>query len=97
MIQMQCRSCQKELELPDKISFREECLHCGEDIHSCLYCKYYDTTSYNDCKESSADRVVDKERNNYCDYFQLAKTVESGQGLSEEKLAKKKLEGLFNK
>jgi hypothetical protein len=32
-------------------------------------CKFYDVRVYNECKESNADRVVDKEKSNFCDYF----------------------------
>jgi hypothetical protein len=35
-------------------------------------CKFYDARVYNECKESNADRVVDKEKDNFCDYFSLS-------------------------
>jgi hypothetical protein len=34
-------------------------------------CKFFDARVYNECKESNADRVVDKEKANFCDYFTL--------------------------
>lgn len=92
---MKCLSCQKELELPDKLSFREECLHCGADLHCCLCCDFYDQSAYNECRENSADRVLDKDRNNYCEYFQLKKNNSESETLSEADLAKQKLKELF--
>jgi hypothetical protein len=35
-------------------------------------CKFYDPKVYNECHESNADRIVDKEKANFCDYFVLS-------------------------
>ena len=34
-------------------------------------CEFYDTSSYNECREPSAPRVVEKTKANFCDFFQL--------------------------
>jgi hypothetical protein len=34
-------------------------------------CFFYDPQVYNECKETNAERVVEKEKANYCDYFLL--------------------------
>lgn len=65
-----CFSCQKELALVgNKVSFREECPHCRSDVHVCKNCEFYDPKAYNECRESSADVVREKDRANYCEYF----------------------------
>lgn len=66
---LHCFSCQKEVHFKDKIGFREECLHCRADLHACKNCAFYDPKAYNECRESSADVVREKDRANYCDYF----------------------------
>jgi hypothetical protein len=38
-------------------------------------CHFYDPKSYNECKETSADRIQDKEKANYCDYFKLSGNI----------------------
>ena len=70
---LSCYSCQKSLSfsLGEKISFSEECDHCAADIHNCKMCKFYDLKSYNECKEPSAERIVEKEKRNFCEYFTL--------------------------
>lgn len=70
---MKCFACEHSLDfkLEEKISLREECPKCGQDIHVCKMCKFYDVNSYNECKEPMSDRIVDKEKANYCDYFKL--------------------------
>lgn len=68
-IQVLCFSCKKILSYADKIGFREECVHCRTDVHVCKNCEFYDPKSYNECHETSADPVNDKERANYCEFF----------------------------
>jgi hypothetical protein len=52
-------------------------------------CKYYDPSAYNECRESVADRVVDKEKANYCDFFILV-------GNSQGQVPKDKLMDMAN-
>jgi hypothetical protein len=35
-------------------------------------CSFYDSKVYNECRESNAERIVDKEKSNFCDYFSLS-------------------------
>ncbi len=68
-----CFNCEKELEFSPgaKILRSEECPHCYASIRSCKMCKFYDQKSYNECKEPMAERIVEKEKANYCDYYDL--------------------------
>ena len=34
-------------------------------------CDFYESGAHNDCRESSADMVTDKERSNFCDYYRV--------------------------
>lgn len=96
-----CRKCQKIFAddgLPPKISFREECSGCGQDLHSCWQCQFYDPSAYNECRENQAERVLDKDRANRCEFFVAASL--SGQTKSTDKpvaenSARKALEDLF--
>ncbi|MBW2203558.1 MAG: hypothetical protein JRF52_05540 [Deltaproteobacteria bacterium] len=74
---------------------KDECPHCSRDLRCCRQCKFYDLHAYNDCKEVMAERVVDKERSNSCEYF-----VPRGSSLekaSKDLDAKEALEALFKK
>lgn len=53
----------------DKVGFRKECSHCRADLHVCKNCTFYDPKAYNECRETSADVVREKERANFCDFF----------------------------
>ena len=68
-----CFHCQATLDFAQgyKISFREQCDHCSSDIHICKMCQFYDNSAYNECREPMADRILEKEKANFCDYFIL--------------------------
>ncbi len=92
-----CHQCNKQVKLEHKISFREECPYCLADLHICLNCQLYDESAYNECREPSAERVRDKERNNYCEYFDPSGENKKS-GSSEERSAQiKAAEALFKK
>ena len=74
----------------------EECPSCGRDLHACVQCQFYDPGAYNECREPQAERVVDKERSNFCDYFQLSEGPGSGSP-SKKDDALKQLDDLFKK
>ncbi|MBF0417048.1 MAG: hypothetical protein HQL86_02225 [Magnetococcales bacterium] len=47
----------------------EVCSSCSKDTRVCLNCRFHDPGSYNECRETVAERVVDKEKSNFCDNF----------------------------
>ena len=48
---------------------QETCQKCRRDTKVCKNCEFYDLKSNNQCHEPQADRQVEKERSNFCDYF----------------------------
>lgn len=80
---IQCYSCSKDLDLSpaQKITRSEECPYCYASLHCCKMCKFYDPTAYNECKETNADRILEKEKANFCDYFIL----KGGSGSGDDK------------
>ncbi len=76
-----CYKCEKELSLSSesKIGRQEECPHCYASLHCCKMCFFYDQSSYNECKEPMANRVLDKEKANFCDFFKLGNGGNGGE------------------
>ena len=66
---MKCFSCGAQLDTLDKPGRADTCLVCNADLHCCCNCEFYDPGSYNDCRETQAERVLEKDRSNFCDYF----------------------------
>ncbi len=91
-----CHQC-KEPILSDYISVRDTCPSCGMDLRICYNCIFYDSGSYNECKEPQSEFVSNKDGNNFCDYFRfkLEKRADNSGGKVEH--AKAKLEELFKK
>ncbi len=92
---LSCFSCGKEISFADRIGRREECSSCGADAHVCKNCEFYDPKVYNECRETSAEVVREKDRANYCDFFS-PRTGASG-GVSKADLLKAQAEALFKK
>ncbi|MBP9838050.1 MAG: hypothetical protein KBC84_04995 [Proteobacteria bacterium] len=95
-MELVCYKCNTKLSLPSgTVSRTESCLKCSADVKVCLNCDHYDPKSYNECKEPNADRVVDKEKSNFCDYFKPRQKALSKDSHKEDKF--KDLESLFKK
>jgi hypothetical protein len=53
----------------DKIVGRKDtCPYCLSELRCYLNCRHYNHNSYNQCRESQADRVMEKDRSNFCDF-----------------------------
>lgn len=72
-----CFRCGAEIPAGLRVLHGDECPKCGQDVHCCRFCRFYDPALNNQCSEPQADRVIDKERANFCDFFALE---ESGAG-----------------
>ncbi|MBU0483498.1 MAG: hypothetical protein KKB30_03155 [Proteobacteria bacterium] len=88
-----CFSCGNEVGT-GKPGRGDTCPTCDADLRVCRNCKFFEQAVYNECAEPQAERVVDKERANFCDYF-----VFGGEGqraaASQQDEALKKLNALF--
>ncbi len=92
---MNCFFCHSELNIDGNVNRKDTCPHCGRDLRCCKQCKFYDPNAYNECREVSAERIVDKERANFCDYFAIRGS--KGRTSTRVQDAKKALEALFKK
>ena len=90
-----CHACGTSFNVSVRVSFLAVCDSCGLELHACLNCRFHDDAVSNQCRESEADLVVDKERANRCEWFQPR-----GEAASEEEdgvRSREKLEALFRK
>ena len=93
-----CHSCGKPLQLSaGNVGRTEECPHCRSDVRVCLNCTFFDQSAYNECQEPMAERVVDKDRRNFCDYFSLASGSASSGVSDSRQQALDRLNDLFKK
>jgi len=94
-----CHACLKELEIILPVGRRNVCDFCGAELHCCLNCVFYQLGAYNDCREPQAERVIEKGRSNFCDYFVFGDSVKDNKGRASGNIidTKSKLESLFKK
>lgn len=64
-----CHRCAKEIT-ETNLGRQDTCLNCGADTRVCKNCKNYDRSYNNECREEQAPRVVEKEKSNFCEWFQ---------------------------
>ena len=71
-VPMNCWKCRTEIEIAAsaKVLKTDSCPKCDYDLHVCLNCRFYDPSAHNQCRETQAEWVRDKEKANYCDYFE---------------------------
>jgi hypothetical protein len=93
---MNCFDCGRAAEVTERIGFRDECEQCGRPLHVCLNCGFHDRNYNNECREPQAERVVDKERFNFCEYFTPAHGAHRAAG-GATAAAKASLDALFKK
>jgi hypothetical protein len=65
-----CFKCGKAIDAPERVMNRDTCPNCDADLHCCRNCRFYDPGKHNECAETQAEWVRDKEASNYCDFFQ---------------------------
>jgi len=86
---LHCYKCGKPLLESYKVlvSRSDTCSNCMADIRCCKMCQFYDPKSYNECRESTADRITEKEKANFCDYFKIGDVSDSNK-MRDDALAK---------
>ena len=72
----------------------ETCERCGADLHVCFNCISYDPKVAYQCRDRRAEEVADKDRANFCEFFEMAKrewtkpSARSREDAAREKLKK---------
>jgi hypothetical protein len=82
-----CGSCGEAVELVGtQVGRRDVCRRCGAELRSCVSCRHYDPAVAKGCKEPFAEVPRERDRANFCEYFQL------GEGRAEADQARVALE-----
>ncbi|MCE5262661.1 MAG: hypothetical protein LLG97_03910 [Deltaproteobacteria bacterium] len=92
-----CQACLKGLEIRTPVGRQECCPFCGSDLHCCLNCGFHEKGAYNECREPQAERVLEKGRSNFCDFFVFLDAGTGGGEKDSRVSAKARMESLFKK
>ena len=100
---MNCWRCGTTIEVGERVGFRDSCPKCDRPLHVCRNCGFYDPGYHNQCRETMAELVADKDRGNFCEYFvpqgaasRRERSSKMPQRVPDE-TARGKLEELFKK
>ena len=95
---MTCAGCGADLGRPERVGRRDTCPACGVDLRACRHCRFYDVGAADACREPQAERVADKTRANFCDYFAVAERAAAvAPGEATPTTARDALERLFSR
>jgi hypothetical protein len=94
---MDCFHCGRPIEVKERerVGFRDSCPTCDRPSHVCRNCDFYDPAYNNQCRENQAERVVAKDRANFCEYFTPGR--ENAKEIATKTNPRTKLDALFKK
>ena len=94
---MQCWKCETPIGLAphSRVSRNDSCSHCHSDLHVCKNCRFHDPTVHNQCRETQAEWVSDRERANFCDFFSPSATTAGASPRATAQDAKSAFDRLF--
>ena len=90
---MFCQNCKKENIIEGKLPFKATCKYCDEYLHSCKNCKYHQLGKPNDCYIIDIEKVIDKEKYNFCEDFKEKDFFEETKNSLTEDIEKKLFKG----
>lgn len=91
-----CWSCRRGLTLAD-YGRETSCVGCGKDTRACRNCRFFAPGRPNDCIEPMAEPVKDKQRANFCEYFEPAAEPLAGPDRQADASLREAAEALFRK
>lgn len=96
MSPLHCYHCGKAIP-ENNLGRQDSCASCGRDTRVCRNCKHYDRSHNNECREEQAGRQVEKEKGNFCEWFQPHAGAATGTLGAAKQDLKSAAEALFKK
>jgi hypothetical protein len=66
-----CHFCGSALELAAAVARTDSCPRCYSDLKCCRNCRFFDPASNNQCREPQAEWTPEKEKANFCEFFEF--------------------------
>jgi hypothetical protein len=67
---LSCWNCGRDTGISGKPTRVDHCGKCLADLKCCRGCRFYDPTAAHHCRERIDETVKNKEKANFCDFFQ---------------------------
>lgn len=95
--ELYCYNCGHSLAaLTPPLSRRDLCPGCSRHLHVCRMCVNFDPTVIGQCREEDAEEVLDKQKVNFCDWFEPSASAWNGRGNPADAAARADLAALFD-
>ena len=95
--ELYCWRCGASLaELPVPLGRSATCPACAVDLHACRMCRFHDPAMTRGCREPMAERIQERTRANFCDWFQARKGPWTQASEDGGRQARAALDALFN-
>ncbi len=69
-----CHHCGREVAVLGSIGRTDGCPFCHSDLKCCLNCRLHDPGAHNQCLEPQSEWVTDKDKANFCEFFEFRVT-----------------------
>ena len=94
-----CYKCGEPWEGHGKPGRGDICVRCGSSLRICRNCRFYNPSLHNQCTVPEADFIADKEKANFCEWFQVSSSTSSSRSKNEsddrEENANRRWKNLF--
>lgn len=87
-----CHHCKHVWTFQPPMGRGDVCPKCGNDSRVCKNCRFFDLNSYRSCREEQAEWVKEKDRGNFCGFFEAKESAALDPTLTA---ARNKLDSLF--
>ena len=93
-IKGKCWHCGQELQTAD-YGRETNCRNCGKPTRACRNCRWYAPGRPNQCEEPAVERVMDKEKPNFCELFEATLEPRSDEKDTSDEAMRQAAEDLF--
>jgi len=91
---VRCARCAALVSASD-VRLETRCSKCGTELHSCVQCTHFDSSSRFECRQPIAARIAPKDARNDCPSFEPQRRVERETGSAAPSDARTAFDDLF--
>ena len=78
---LMCWNCGRPTGITTKVMRSDSCVDCLADLRCCRGCRHFDPTRRGQCRESISRTIPNKDKANFCDFFQVRQVYKTAGGL----------------
>lgn len=91
-----CWNCGAVTGIVGRVMRNDACTKCLADLRCCRGCRFFDPYAKLQCRENIDSGVKNKEKSNFCDFFQLRDRVKRPGGMAQAADSKDELKKKFD-